>query len=97
MPPTDAIWIKSAPPKIERVPWVTDRASAFEAYWSASTAREQQAAYHEILLFGGFDGFAPGPIRGYIARMLRVAALKVSGIGGDSAIKALRERFNAFP
>lgn len=39
-------------------PWVTDLHSAYDAYWSAYSAREDQAAYHEILLFGGRDGYA---------------------------------------
>ena len=42
-------------------PWVTDLASAYDAYWGSHSAREDQAAYHEILLFGGRDGYAAGP------------------------------------
>lgn len=39
-------------------PWVTDLDSAYDAYWTAHNRREDQAAYHEILLFGGRDGWA---------------------------------------
>lgn len=39
-------------------PWVTDLGSAYDAYWTAHNRREDQAAYHEILLFGGRDGWA---------------------------------------
>ena len=39
---------------------VTNLSQAYEAYWSANTFREEQAAYHEILLFGGHDGYAAG-------------------------------------
>ena len=40
-------------------PWVTGLDSAYDAYWRSLTPRELQAAYHEILLFGGRDGY-PG-------------------------------------
>jgi hypothetical protein len=53
-------------------PWVTDLTTAYEAYWSAQSRREDQAAYHEILLFGGVDGCASGPKwRTVLVRMLR--------------------------
>jgi hypothetical protein len=53
-------------------PWVTDLASAYDAYWNSHSRREDQAAYHEILLFGGIDGYASGPKwRTVLVRMLR--------------------------
>jgi len=49
---------------------------AIKAYWSATNAREEQAAYHEMLLFGGKDGY---PIssqwRIFLARKLRQLAI----------------------
>jgi hypothetical protein len=60
---------------------VHDLASASAAYWSAQSRREEQAAYHEVILFGGQDGWHQvarrgGPSwRGKIARWLRIAAL----------------------
>jgi len=62
---------------------VHDLDSALTAYWSARNRRENQAAYHEILLFGGRDGWHQvshkgGPTwRGRVARWLRQLALKV--------------------
>lgn len=41
--------------------WVTDLKSAHTAYGAAMTRREEQAAYHEILLYGGEDGYPDGP------------------------------------
>ena len=38
-----------------RVTWVTNAVQAKHAYLTAKTPREAQAAYHEILLFGGVD------------------------------------------
>lgn len=57
---------------------VSNLAQAYDAYWAASTCREDQAAYHEILLFGGNDGhcFAEG-WRAWAARVLRRLALKI--------------------
>jgi hypothetical protein len=53
-------------------PWVTDLASAYDAYWGSRSPREDQAAYHEILLFGGRDGWAPDPKwRAALARWAR--------------------------
>lgn len=50
--------------------------SALSAYWTANSRREDQAAYHEILLFGGNDGFpSHGPVRTWAIQMLRKAAL----------------------
>ena len=50
--------------------------SALDAYWAAENHREQQGAYHEILLFGGIDGYAPsGPVRSWLARQARKFAL----------------------
>lgn len=56
---------------------------ALDAYWNAHTHREDQAAYHEILLFGGNDGYPRyGSIRTAVARWLRKFALRVDGLGG---------------
>ncbi len=60
---------------------VTNLNSALHAYWNAKNGREDQAAYHEILLFGGPDGWhqvaarGGSTWRGIIARALRRAAL----------------------
>ncbi len=54
--------------------WVTDFHSAHEAYWGAHSAREEQAAYHEILLFGGKDAWGPKNWRGAVTRWLRQLA-----------------------
>lgn len=60
---------------------------ALEAYWEAKNYRDRQAAYHEVLLFGGKDGWHQvGPRggstwRGHIARWLRLAALKIEQRG----------------
>jgi hypothetical protein len=52
--------------------WVTNLQQALDAYWNAHSRREEQAAYHEMLLFGGSDGYAPdGIMRPWIARTLR--------------------------
>jgi hypothetical protein len=49
---------------------------ALEAYWAANSHRESQAAYHEVILFGGDDGWAPsGPVRSWLARQARRFAL----------------------
>ena len=54
------------------IPNVRDVQSALDAYWSAGNRREEQAAYHEILLFGGKDGWTShGPKRAAIIRWLR--------------------------
>lgn len=47
--------------QIQQSPWVTDLKSAYAAYHAARTRREEQAAHHEILLFGGADGYPDGP------------------------------------
>lgn len=54
---------------------VLDLRTALDAYWAADSFREFQSAYHEILLFGGKDGYSNFGWRGYVARMLRRAAL----------------------
>ena len=49
---------------------------ALDAYWNAHSHREDQAAYHEILLFGGPDGYPNhGPFRTGVIRFLRRLAL----------------------
>jgi len=59
----------------EKRVWVTDLKSALDAYWAAHSFREQQAAYHEILLFGGKDGYTNDPRwRAAIVRALRLFA-----------------------
>jgi len=52
---------------------------ALNAYWSATNHREMQAAHHEILLFGGKDGYPASAARWqrYVARKLRQLALWV--------------------
>lgn len=50
--------------------------TAYSTYWSARTPREEQMAYHEILLFGGKDGYRSG-WRTVLARWLRLLALKI--------------------
>jgi hypothetical protein len=65
-------------PRAERpkVTHVTDLSSALDAYWTASSRREDQAAYHEILLFGGPDGYpSHGKARTAVIRWLRQLAL----------------------
>lgn len=65
-------------PRADRVKidHVTDLESALKAYWSARSRREDQAAYHEILLFGGVDGYpSHGPARTAVIRGLRRIAL----------------------
>jgi hypothetical protein len=53
---------------------------ALDAYWGAKSRREEQAAYHEILLFGGPDGYpVASPWRCWVARQLRKVALWVEG------------------
>lgn len=54
--------------------WVTNLQQAYDAYWASTNRREHQAAYHEILLFGGKDGYCSG-WRSVLARWLRMAAL----------------------
>lgn len=59
---------------------VSDLESALDAYWDAyGSSRAGQAAYHEILLFGGKDGYPPTESRWRLAlaRWLRLLALKV--------------------
>lgn len=55
---------------------VSDLPTALEAYWGAKSHREMQAAYHEILLFGGVDGYPDCELwRRWVVRMLRRIAL----------------------
>jgi hypothetical protein len=63
--------------------YVFDLQSAYNAYWSAKTFREQQAAYHEILLFGGYDSFRSPSWRISLARWLRMLAFRVEGRRSD--------------
>jgi hypothetical protein len=56
---------------------VQDLRSALRAYWDAQSMREDQAAYHEILLFGGRDGWKDKSWRTVVARWLRCAALRI--------------------
>ncbi len=54
---------------------VDDLSTALDAYWSAHSRREEQAAYHEILLFGGPDGYRLSPKPAvWIVRRLRMLA-----------------------
>lgn len=55
---------------------VNDLKSALDAYWSSSTYREEEAAYHEILLFGGGDGYrVNSPIMTKTIQIIRRLAL----------------------
>jgi hypothetical protein len=55
---------------------VNNLESALNAYWNSGSHREDQAAYHEILLFGGPDGYpSHGKLRTAVIRWLRQAAL----------------------
>ncbi len=56
---------------------VHDLRTATKAYWGARTVREDQAAYHEMLLFGGEDGWRDRCWRTTLARWLRKVALLV--------------------
>lgn len=59
---------------------VHDLDTALQAYWSATSTREDTAAYHQMLLFGGIDGYPSyGPKRATVARWLRKLALWVGG------------------
>ena len=68
--PLDHAW------RNRKITHVHDLDSALDAYWSAKSHREDQAAYHEILLFGGKDGFPNhGPFRTWVIRSFRRLAL----------------------
>lgn len=56
---------------------------AYDAYWHATSHKEEQAAYHAILLFGGRDGYPKrtGPALNWIIRSLRRLALWLEGYG----------------
>lgn len=61
---------------------VTERMlrAAYQHYWSAATVDQERAAYYEILLRGGVDGYAPdctSPWRLGLARWLRRLAIKI--------------------
>jgi len=56
---------------------VFDLDTALQAYWNSRTPREDQAAYHEILLFGGRDGYGSGGWRDAVVRWLRLLALRI--------------------
>lgn len=57
-------------------------ASAYDRYWSARSAEDQRAAYFEILLCGGADGYpCVGVVRQRIARILRQIAARIDGFG----------------
>lgn len=55
--------------------YVTDLRTAYKAYWEANSLRETQAAYHEILLYGGVDGYRDLGWRTAVVRALRRLAL----------------------
>lgn len=51
----DRVWYSGkvvAPPKVGK-----NLNRAYDSYWASKSHREQQMAYHEILLFGGNDGY----------------------------------------
>ena len=64
--------------KSTHYPNVHDLDSALSAYWEAKTPREAEAAYHEVLFYGGCDAYAAG-WRPRVARWLRKLALVVEG------------------
>lgn len=53
--------------------------AAYQAYWAAGTHREMVAAYYEILLSSGKDGYGEPGWRASIARWLRRLAVWVEG------------------
>lgn len=55
--------------------YVSNLQSAIDAYYAAKNRREEQAAYHEILLFGGVDGYRTEPrLIVWVVRKLRQLA-----------------------
>jgi hypothetical protein len=60
---------------------VYDIDTALQAYWNSRTFRENQAAYHEILLFGGNDGWGSNTFGEKIAKLLRKLAIFFEGKG----------------
>lgn len=48
--------------------------TALDSYWSAKSPAEERAAYFEILLLGGPDGYAVSTWRPAIVRFLRRCA-----------------------
>jgi hypothetical protein len=63
-----------APSRTVPVIFVHDLQSAISAYWSAHSRREEQAAYHEMLLYGAVYGRLGW--RGRFAAWLRRLALR---------------------
>lgn len=55
---------------------ISRRATAATRYWTAQDKRAEQMAYHEMLLFGGPDGYRFG-WRSIIARWLRYLACRI--------------------
>lgn len=53
--------------------------TACQAYWNSHSWRENQAAYHEMLLFGARDGWYDAGWRLTAARVLRRLALWIEG------------------
>lgn len=53
-------------------------ALAYDKYWSANSREQERAAYCEILLNGGMDGYGCGGWRDRIARWLRIAAVHIA-------------------
>ena len=61
---------------------VNNLQQAYDAYWEAHSSREEQAAYHEILLFGGKDGYpSDSRWRVSLARWLRQLACLIESDG----------------
>jgi hypothetical protein len=55
---------------------VNNLESAISAYWGSKSSREEQAAYHEVLLFGGKYGYpSHGKVRTWTIRLLRKIAV----------------------
>lgn len=50
---------------------------AYSRYWTAKNRTEDRAAYYEILLLGGKDGYGVGGWRGAVARALRWLAVRI--------------------
>lgn len=60
----------------------TSLGGAYDRYWKAKNHDEQRAAYLEILLRGGRDGYpTAGELRQRIARILRRLAARIDGFG----------------
>jgi hypothetical protein len=76
----DKCWVDPSRESFRLLPVAEQLDMAFQRYWSAKSAREEQAAYHEILLFGGKDSYSLDGWRTALARLLRRAACFIEKI-----------------